>query len=88
MREHTQHHAQSMQVTADSEMQRLFALSVQQGHEIERLKMALASAEAALADIGDADREPGDDLAWCEARAAQALPAVRAALTHNTNSTT
>lgn len=41
---------------------------------------ALVIAEAALADIGDADREPGDDVAWCEARAAQALPMVRAAL--------
>jgi hypothetical protein len=38
---------------------------------------ALAHAEAALGDIGDADREPGDDLAWCEARAAVALPIVR-----------
>ena len=44
------------------------------------LREALKTAEAALADIGDADREPGDDLAWCERRAAQALPAVRAAL--------
>ena len=34
---------------------------------------ALFVAEAALADIGDADREPGDDLNWCEARAALAL---------------
>lgn len=41
---------------------------------------ALKFAEAALADIGDADREPGDDLAWCEARAAEALPRVRAAI--------
>ena len=41
---------------------------------------ALRIAEAALADIGDADREPGDDVAWCERRAAQALPTVRAAL--------
>lgn len=41
---------------------------------------ALRTAEAALADIGDADREPGDDVAWCEERAAEALPAVRAAL--------
>ena len=41
---------------------------------------ALRIAEAGLADIGDADREPGDDLAWCEQRAAQALPTVRAAL--------
>jgi hypothetical protein len=44
------------------------------------LRSALKTAEAALADIGDATREPGDDLAWCERRAAQALPAVRAAL--------
>jgi hypothetical protein len=44
------------------------------------LREALKTAEAALADIGDADREPGDDLAWCERRAAQALPEVRAAL--------
>jgi hypothetical protein len=44
------------------------------------LRSALKIAEAALADIGDATREPGDDLAWCERRAARALPAVRAAL--------
>jgi hypothetical protein len=44
------------------------------------LRSALKIAEAALADIGDATREPGDDLEWCERRAAQALPAVRAAL--------
>ena len=43
-------------------------------------RAALKTAEAALADIGDSDREPGDDLEWCERRAAQALPAVRAAL--------
>jgi hypothetical protein len=42
---------------------------------------ALITAEAGLADIGDADREPGDDLAWCEARAAQALSAPRSAIT-------
>ena len=41
---------------------------------------ALKIAEAALADIGDADREPGDDIAWAERRAAEALPKVRAAL--------
>lgn len=41
---------------------------------------ALLKAEAALADIGDADREPGDDLAWCEERAAKDLPEVRSAL--------
>lgn len=34
---------------------------------------ALITAEAGLADIGDAERKPGDDLAWCEARAATAL---------------
>jgi hypothetical protein len=44
------------------------------------LRSALKIAEAALADIGDATREPGDDLAWCERRAAQALPEVRKAL--------
>jgi hypothetical protein len=49
-------------------------------HVSAALREALKTAEAALADIGDADREPGDDLAWCERRAAQALPAVRAAL--------
>jgi hypothetical protein len=43
-------------------------------------RAALKTAEAALSDIGDSDREPGDDLAWCERRAAQALPEVRAAL--------
>lgn len=47
---------------------------------LARLAEALTVAEAALADIGDADRDPGDDLAWCEARAAKALPAVRALL--------
>jgi len=46
----------------------------------DALRHALEIAEAALADIGDADREPGDDVAWCEARATEALPTVRAAL--------
>ena len=41
---------------------------------------ALELAEAALADIGDAERESGDDLAWAEARAAQDLPRLRAVL--------
>lgn len=41
---------------------------------------ALKKAEAALSDIGDADREPGDDVAWCEARAAEAIPQTRAAI--------
>ena len=44
------------------------------------LNLALMAAEAALSDIGDADREPGDDVAWLEERAAKALPAVRSAL--------
>lgn len=47
---------------------------------LKLLHQALHIAEAALADIGDADREPGDDLKWCEERAAAALPAVREAL--------
>ena len=50
----------------------------------EALKMALealVTAEAGLADIGDADREPTDDLAWCEERAAQALAKPRQAIT-------
>ena len=51
-----------------------------QAARIEKLEGALEIAEAALADIGDADREPGDDVAWCEARAAEALPEVRAVL--------
>jgi hypothetical protein len=48
--------------------------------EVERLREALRIAEAALSDIGDADREPGDDVAWCEQRAAQVIPIARAAL--------
>jgi hypothetical protein len=41
---------------------------------------ALELAEAGLSDIGDADRETGDDLAWAEARAARDLPRIRQAL--------
>jgi hypothetical protein len=41
---------------------------------------ALKKAEAALSDIGDADREPEDDIAWCERRATQDLQMIRAAL--------
>ena len=52
------------------------------------LLAALRSAEAALSDIGDADREPGDDVAWCEARAAEALPLVRAAIAKAKGETT
>lgn len=44
------------------------------------LLRALELAEAALADIGDGDREPGDDLAWAESRAAQDLPRIRRVL--------
>jgi len=52
------------------------ALRAQRDELLEALKLA----EAGLADIGDADREPGDDLAWCERRAAESLPIVRAVL--------
>jgi hypothetical protein len=48
--------------------------------ERDALLEALHIAEAALSDIGDADREPGDDVAWCEARAAEAIPKARAAI--------
>ncbi len=44
------------------------------------LIQALVWSEAALADIGDAEREPGDDLAWAERRAAQELPRIRQVL--------
>lgn len=62
-----------------------FVLKIEAEAEITKLREALSTAEAALADIGDADREPGDDLAWCERRAAQALPAIRAALAMTAN---
>jgi hypothetical protein len=45
------------------------------------LVKTLQHAEAALADIGDADREPEDDVKWCEDRAAEAIPMVRKTLT-------
>ena len=47
---------------------------------IQRLVDALHKAEAALSDIGDAEHEPGDDVQWCEDRAAIALPITRSAL--------
>lgn len=59
----------------------LMSLLAQEKRKSEALLEALKHAEAALADIGDADREPGDDLAWCETRAAEALPRIRAAIT-------
>jgi len=57
------------------------ALSQPEPEEPTELIRALELAEAALADIGDAEREPGDDLAWAENRAAQDLPRIRAVLT-------
>ena len=53
--------------------------------KVDRLAEALRIAEAALADIGDADREPGDDVAWCERRASLGLRRVRDALLHDHN---
>lgn len=58
---------------AAAELRRLEAANAE-------LLEALTIAEAALADIGDADREPDDDVAWCESRAAQAIPVARAAI--------
>ncbi len=58
---------------AAAELRRLHAVN-------QELLEALKLAEAGLADIGDADREPGDDLAWCERRAAEPLPIIRAAI--------
>lgn len=49
---------------------------------------ALSYAECALGDIGDADREPGDDLEWCEGRAAAALPRIRELLLAHGKTTT
>jgi hypothetical protein len=48
----------------------------------------LCYAECALGDIGDADREPGDDLEWCERRAAEALPLIRKLLLAHGKTTT
>ena len=54
----------------------------------DQLLDALSYAECALGDIGDADREPGDDLEWCEERAAKALPRVRKLLQAHGRKTT
>ena len=65
------------------ELERANALEADLTAEREKVKVlraALTIALGALADIGDADREPGDDLAWCERRAASVLPRVRHAL--------
>ncbi len=78
-------------IPATVQLARIFAAAdedaAQEQTEIARLQAqvaeladALTCAEAALADIGDADREPGDDVQWCEQRAAAAIPAVRVAL--------
>lgn len=86
MREHTQHHAQAIQVTADSEMQRLFDLSVQQGREIDRLRAQrneLRDAlQAMLAEAEDfhtstGHGEPGS--CQCDAMCAL-MPKARAAI--------
>jgi hypothetical protein len=54
----------------------------------DQLLDALSYAECALGDIGDADREPGDDLEWCERRAAEALPRIRKMLLAHGKTTT
>lgn len=62
---------------AVKENDRLLAEGSELTARAERLAEALRVAEAALADIGDADREPGDDVEWCERRAALGLRRVR-----------
>ncbi|AEC53222.1 hypothetical protein SCRM01_276 [Synechococcus phage S-CRM01] len=47
------------------------------GNELIR---TLEIVEAALADIGDSEHEPSDDLAWAEERALEILPEVRRVL--------
>ena len=54
----------------------------------DQLLGVLSYAECALGDIGDADREPGDDLKWCERRAAEALPRIRELLLAHGKTTT
>lgn len=54
----------------------------------DQLLGVLSYAECALGDIGDADREPGDDLEWCERRAAEALPRIRELLLAHGKTTT
>lgn len=54
----------------------------------DQLLGVLSYAECALGDIGDADREPGDDLEWCEGRAAEALPRIRKMLLAHGKTTT
>ena len=54
----------------------------------DQLLDTLSYAESALGDIGDADREPGDNLEWCEGRAAAALPRIRKLLLAHGRKTT
>jgi hypothetical protein len=54
----------------------------------DQLLDVLSYAECALGDIGDADRESGDDLEWCEGRAAEALPRIRKLLLAHGRKTT
>ena len=60
------------------------AAYLSQMREIGELREALRVAEAALADIGDAEGEDRHgnrvDVEWCECRANVALPIVRKAL--------
>lgn len=62
---------------SETSLRRSLEIALEQNRALRR---ALFTAEAALSDIGDADREPGDNLAWCERRAAEHLPEIRAAL--------
>lgn len=66
--------------TQRNNVEPVYAATTAHIDDLHRLRSALETAEAALADIGDADREPYDDLEWCEKRAMQALPEVRKAL--------
>jgi hypothetical protein len=49
--------------------------------KLSKILSDLKSIEAALSDIGDADREPEDDVAWLEKRAAVVIPTARKLLT-------
>jgi hypothetical protein len=68
---------------AQADYERRILDALEPDTEADALRAALKIAEAALSDIGDADREEGDDLAWCERRAAKAIPVVRAALSED-----
>ncbi len=71
----------------DGESDELCALRLTLARERDEARISVAMlwaaaklAESALADIGDSDHEPTDDLAWCELRAQRTLPVVRFAL--------